>query len=198
MIKRCSKCGEYHDISLFRKNRCRKDGHSEYCRDCARIVQRAYREKHREEVNERQCKWARENKEKVNAIQSRYIKNHPEKKEKRNKVIKDWHKKHPEADAESRKKYRLNHHDEMISYTQNRRAKLKGNGGTYTAKEFSELCKLFDYKCACCGEKKPLTVDHIIPIKHGGANIIENIQPLCQSCNSKKHTKIIDFRYARV
>ena len=42
--------------------------------------------------------------------------------------------------------------------------------------------------------KKKLTVDHIVPVSLGGKNTIDNLQPLCLTCNSKKHNKIIDYR----
>jgi 5-methylcytosine-specific restriction endonuclease McrA len=39
-----------------------------------------------------------------------------------------------------------------------------------------------------------LTADHIVPVELGGSSYISNIQPLCQTCNSSKGIRIIDYR----
>lgn len=41
----------------------------------------------------------------------------------------------------------------------------------------------------CFGRKYP-TVDHIIPLKHGGTDTLENVQLTCKRCNSVKGTAI--------
>jgi len=75
-------------------------------------------------------------------------------------------------------------------------ARKKGAEGSYTLEEWDLLKKEFDYTCPACTLKEPeikLTVDHIIPLIKGGSDYIENIQPLCLKCNSKKNIKIINY-----
>jgi 5-methylcytosine-specific restriction endonuclease McrA len=64
--------------------------------------------------------------------------------------------------------------------------------GSHTFEQWNELKRKFKNKCAICRKKKPLTKDHIFPLSEGGTNFIDNIQPLCRNCNSKKW-KFIDF-----
>lgn len=73
------------------------------------------------------------------------------------------------------------------------RALKKGVDGSFTLIEWELLKKQYGHRCPICNRNEPnikLTIDHIIPLSRGGSNYIENIQPLCQSCNVKKHTKI--------
>ena len=48
--------------------------------------------------------------------------------------------------------------------------------------------------CLCCGIDENITMDHIVPLSRGGSDKIDNLQPLCGSCNKKKKDKIIDYR----
>jgi len=48
------------------------------------------------------------------------------------------------------------------------------------------LCR----ECLKQGRLTPATeVDHIVPLASGGTNDLENLQPLCHSCHSRKTAK---------
>ena len=99
-----------------------------------------------------------------------------------------------------RKKYKewtKDNYDKKLWLNMQRRVmKLKANG-SHTFGEWENLRAQYNWTCLACGKKEPqikLTEDHIIPLSKGGSDNIENIQPLCRSCNSKKHTKIINYK----
>lgn len=62
--------------------------------------------------------------------------------------------------------------------------------GSHTEDEWERLKALAKYRCVKCRKKKRLTRDHIIPLSKGGDDTITNIQPLCHSCNCRKHDKV--------
>ena len=87
---------------------------------------------------------------------------------------------------------------------QRRELRKKAIGGSYTIAEWQDLLKQFNHRCASCHKRRRLTADHIVPISLWGiffkefidlgimkyeCNDIDNIQPLCGPCNSKKRNK---------
>lgn len=85
-------------------------------------------------------------------------------------------------------------------FAQRRRARMKDAEGHFTTAEWEALLTQYD-ACPMCsrrweeippptGRSSVITRDHMVPISKGGSNRIENIQPLCYSCNSRKGDRI--------
>ena len=61
-----------------------------------------------------------------------------------------------------------------------------------TTEEMAEVFRRYGAKCIVkgCGSEHNLTVDHRIPLAKGGTWDQDNLQPMCQSCNSSKGVKV--------
>jgi len=110
-----------------------------------------------------------------------------------------------QADLESGRKCYKKHIKKRRFYYKQLGHQRRNAGGSHTLIEWELLKKQYGYTCPSCGKSEPeirLTEDHIIPIskwnkwikKHPEINYecndIQNIQPLCGSCNCKKHNKL--------
>ena len=60
---------------------------------------------------------------------------------------------------------------------------------TVEGKKFDE--KWVGEPCQWCGTHEDLSIDHIIPVSKGGGHTLDNLQPLCRSCNSSKGRKTV-------
>ena len=173
--------------------------------------------------------WYAANRERERARRAKYYRSHKKEAKAyslahREKRLAYWRARNAEHREEKRKynqKYYSAHREKMIAraieWNKNnpekvaakskaQHARRKGNGGSYSAKEWLELKSKYG-RCLGCGCSEPeiialgrvLAADHVIPIAKGGRSDIGNIQPLCHGkggCNLKKGAHDIDYRRA--
>ncbi len=200
----CGTCKQWKPRNDFHKDSNRPRGVTGRCKVCALEWQRQHseylamkakewRHDNPEKVKESQEKWNAKNPEKVKARNSRNQKKRwqrakadpvflEEERRRKREFARVFHKRNPTLTTEK-------HHK--------RKARMLGCDGAFTTEEWKRLCDHYGNVCLCCGEQKPLTVDHVVPISLGGANSIDNIQPLCGTCNRAKGVKVIDYRTNR-
>lgn len=183
-MKICTKCGvNKPDIEY-------KSPHLQ-CNDCIHIRVNKWKKDHKAQHLKQVKEWKKNNRQRV---RDNSKKNYLLNKDSISSYMSQWHRDHPGKKREWTKKYFENNPLKAREYTASRRARVNNNGGSYIADELKLLFDACGGICLCCGKEKPLTADHIVPISKGGSNEISNIQPLCQECNSRKGTKVIDYR----
>jgi hypothetical protein len=85
-------------------------------------------------------------------------------------------------------------YERKLFLNRRRKASKKANGGSHTFEEWNDKLIQFNQSCAFCFRTNiRLTADHILPLSKGGSDDIENIQPLCQRCNSIKKDRLISL-----
>ena len=150
-----------------------RSGRSKYCRTCAPIVHAKQR-----------YTWFENNRERNSDKCLDYYYTHLEA---LHAYGKNWRK-------ENQDKRRVNQH--------NRRARIKGNGGTLPPDAEDVLFKQQSGLCYLCNNPFPMlndpaSIDHKIPISRGGSNDISNVALAHLSCNLQKGTKT-DIEFAGV
>ena len=156
---------------------CKKCGASAWydcgvCKECSRRRKKANRSR----VLEEKRKYRENNKTKISEADKKYRQENKER-------VAAWNL-----------KWAQDNPDKVRAKKQKRKTKVTKAGGSFTAEEWRQLCNQYDNHCLRCGHKKKLTADHVIPVSMGGSSDISNIQPLCQSCNSRKGATVKDYR----
>jgi 5-methylcytosine-specific restriction endonuclease McrA len=216
-------CG-WKPLSEFGLARGHGDGYKSRCRECFnaqkrseraanlehyRETQRNYVNAHRKHYQELKRAHRHSNQEKYTDALHRYRQTHRAEinargREHRQKNLEHYRaigRKSRDKHADERNAYQRDYgkinRDKLTLFTNQRRARKLAASGSHTNAEWDALKAFYDFRCLCCGKQEPeirLTRDHVIPLDKGGSDSIENVQPLCARCNSKKNNKHIDYR----
>lgn len=58
--------------------------------------------------------------------------------------------------------------------------------GDLTVNEWASIIRYYGSRCAYCGKRKKLQLEHIIPLSRGGKHTASNVVPSCKPCNCRK------------
>jgi len=151
MKKKCWMCGEEKLLSEFYKRKGSKDGHAHVCKECNKERYKEWRKNNLERERENKRRWTKDNQERAR------------------ENWRKWYEKNREDQAEKRKERRRENPDKETNLRLIRQYGI-------TLDERRELQKKQNNKCAICGEKKKLHVDH----DHITGRVIAC---LCGNCN---------------
>lgn len=183
-MKCCSKCKKLKKLIAFNKDKTQRNGIYPSCKECRAAVFRVYRLINREKMITKGRQWRKNNVEHIRQYEKQRYSD--PKRRRAQKVLlsyenEKWRKKYPQ---------KHNFKGELRKY------RMRANGGKVSWNEWQAIKREYGFRCAGCGKKKKLTMDHIIPITKKGKHILKNIQPLCRSCNASKGNKL-DFNFQR-
>ena len=105
--------------------------------------------------------------------------------------------------------YRARNRDSLLAYKQrwhrtreveidtkviaNGRRNARNRGCTvigFSRRDWEALKAAFQGRCAYCGAKTKVGIDHVVPLSRHGEHNISNIVPCCVDCNTKKNAKL--------
>jgi len=137
-----------------------------------RAKRRAYHQRNRERENE-----ARRHRYRANAEAERAR-------------AREYYQRNRQACQRRHQQWYARNREREIMRRRIQRAVDKGAHSTMTLKAWNWLKRHWRYRCAYCGAEETLTerltLDHVVPLSRGGADVVANVVPACARCNCAK------------
>lgn len=202
--KVCVRCKQEKPKDQFHRCKRFSDGLRRWCKECEKAYKRERYAKDSSSILEYNNKFRREHRNHYLELKRKSYKKHQadisartkeDRKinpEKYRRVDRKRYTNDPRKFREYQRVYRAANRDKRNVWHHTRRSRSKAGGG-FTTEQWAMLCIWFGNECLACGAKET-TVDHVIPLSLKGTNTIDNLQPLCNPCNNRKHAKIVDYR----
>lgn len=181
--KICTSCGKTLTIDKFNKNNFTIDGYYYKCKECISEYGKKYRKINAESLKIRKAKSYQKNKANIAIKDKIYREIHKIAISKWNRGYRKINRK---AFALRMSKYMKANPEKFRAKNQVRAARKLLLTHTLTTSQWNQIKLQFGNRCCYCGEEKPLTFEHFIPLSKGGEYATSNIIPSCQHCNSSK------------
>lgn len=202
----CRPCRRLRDNQLYQENKevvkqryeANKEAKKQYYQKnkdaiCAR--QKEYRGANKELINKQNKKYYEDNKSKINKRSREWGGRNKEAIAKKDKLYREKNK---EYIFIKKKHYREENPEKFRIFRQSRRTKQKSLPATLTNEQWQFIREHFNETCAYCGTQDvKLTIEHFIPVSRLGELTINNVLPVCSSCNSSKGNKLFAEWYPR-
>ena len=201
-MKVCAKCKRRKPLTAFSRKADAGDGRCRQCRECARKYDAAYYVEHAEKRCASHARYCADHSEEQRAYAARYYQEHREKclvwqvrwrkehaAERRAYRIR-YDQAHPELSREHDRRRYQKYPELYRERKRRRRARKRAVSETFTIPMEQFVYEFWGYRCVFCGAAEKLCIDHWLPLFKGYALAMDNAVLLCQSCNSRKGTKL--------
>ena len=210
--KTCTKCRQIKPLNEYSPNKKGKYGLQAQCKLCRSADSSSYRKQNQADINARRRKAYADapelHRQKSRAFRSEFPEKHrasvkkstAKNLQRKNLASKQWRLNNPEAVKTNWLTWSKSNPDKLRQKKRTRRARLKGViSERYTEKD---LIAVYGTNCYLClspidfdaprwtampGWELGLHIDHVIPIRNGGADTLQNVRPSHGKCNLIKH-----------
>lgn len=196
-MRLCSRCNQEFPaaVEFFRRQ---ANAFVSRCKSCEKEYQREFRATHGDRIREREREksaiYRATHREEVAAKMKKHVDANRDRINARNR---EWQRNHVEEQKARRLMWRTNNKHVINASTARRRARKRGLADTLTAKEWESCLAYWNFRCAYCDAqldypaKRGASMDHFVPLSHPQClgTVMENVVPACFSCNSSKHNR---------
>ena len=190
-MKTCNKCGVEKSLNEYGPSARSRGGKCQLCRACKALYAGVYRRANKKKVAAATKVWLEVNREKAYATNKAYREKNSEK---IRLMQKTFRARNPEKVRASQKAWKAANPEKHREFQDRHRARKLNQLGNMPSDGYKVIYKLFGRACLKCKTTENMTIDHVIPLAMGGLHDINNLQPLCRSCNSSKGKKTVDYR----
>ena len=171
-MKKCSKCQILKDFSFFNKDKNKKDGHCNNCRDCSKVISKAWHLANLDKQKE--------------SFKKSYLEN----RELRLLSAKKWRKENAATKREyNRRRKALLKSVRFEPYTD-----------FEVLEKYGTICHLCGIEIDMSaprwsgkdGWQMGLQIDHVMPISKGGSDTLDNVKPSHGICNLIKNDNVLE------